>query len=403
MRSEVASDSDQAIEKGGGLGHLNFAAADRQWGVQFRPEAARFLRLLDARAMVFNFSWYPEKGTKTPLQGRLGELDATYRNARFDNDFAELLALLNGYQRAIYVCMNVLGAKNGSDTRTDDNVAKARAIFADFDEGLPAKPFPIKPTCLVHTSNDIGTGGARYQAFWRVKDLSLQEFDAIEARLVEDWGADPNSVNASRIQRLPGYWHQKHGVPHLVSIVEENDVTCTRDQIVKAFPPLLHLPAVKQKGSVAAVHASKRRPRNSCRDMTRGSSTASDDIVDVAALSAALAHLARTPHPNSKHSETYADDYDAWVLFGLAIKRALGDDGFEIWDEWARTSSRYPGAPESQAKWDGFDIDARSGNKAITVGSIFFAAKRHGWSGVGYRINDKLARVLRAATPWGQS
>src|SRR5215831_15396755 len=90
-------------------------------------EASRFLQLLDPRALVFNFSWYSEKGTRTQLPEILAPLDATYRNAPYDKEFAYILALLNGHQRAIYVCMNVLGAKNGSEARTDENVARVRA------------------------------------------------------------------------------------------------------------------------------------------------------------------------------------------------------------------------------------------------------------------------------------
>lgn len=363
-------------------------------------QASRFLQLLDPRALVFNFSWYSEKGTRTKLPKALAGGDATYRNAPYDKDFAYFLALFNGHQRAIYVCMNVLGAKNGSEARTDENVARVRAIFADFDEGLPKKKFPIKPTCLVHTSNDAETGIARYQAFWRVSGVSLEEFDSIEARLVADWGADPNSVNLSRIQRLPGYWHQKHGVPHLVSIVDESDRTYSCDEIAKAFPPTIAEPKADRKSTTSKLSERQGETR---KQANRANGQASGRNVDVAALRSALAHLAHTKHPNAQHGETYADDYDAWVRFGLAIKRALGDDGFEVWDEWARTSKRHPGRSETQAKWDSFDVNARSDDRAITLGSIFHAAQRHGWSRVKFSAQEKLARVLTTTSPWGVS
>ncbi len=357
-------------------------------------EARRFLKLLDARALVFNFSWYREKGTNTAIQGRLAEVDATYRTAPFDDDFALLLGALNGHQRAIYVCMNVLGANNGSDARTDDNIAKVRAIFADFDDGLPDEPFPLKPTCLVHTSNDLETGAPRYQAFWCVEGVSLEEFDPIEARLVADWRADPNSVNLSRIQRLPGYWHQKHGMPHLVSIVEEQDVTYSRKQILKAFPPMRDGTTARENRAAKLTDPAG-PPSIKLKARNHSGISAPQVEVDVGALRSALAHLAATPHPSSKLSRTYSDNYETWMQFGLAIKRSLGDAGFAIWDEWARTCSRYPGIAESRAKWDhGFDIDARSGDDAITVGTIFHCAKRHGWSFTKYKVASSLSQTF---------
>jgi Primase C terminal 2 (PriCT-2)/RepB DNA-primase from phage plasmid len=356
-------------------------------------DAKTFLKLLDPIAGAFCFSWYPEKGTSTPLNNQLTGLDATYRTAPFDEELAYLLGVLNGHQRAIYVCMNVLGARN---TRTDDNVAKVRAIFADFDNGLPDRPFPIKPTCIVHTSNDQGTKKGRYQAFWRVEGVSLQEFNVIEARLVAEWGADPNSVNLSRIQRLPGYWHQKHGVPHLVRIVEENDVTYMRKQILKAFPPIAR-EARQQNGKENRLSTStKLRLTPKCKDKRGRASRTFDEDVNVDALRSALAHLAATPHPSSKHAATYSDDYDTWVRFGLAIKRGLGDDGFALWDEWARMSNRYPGEAESRAKWDrSFDTDARSGDRAVTVGTIYHCAKRHGWCFTRHMVASSLAKAMQ--------
>jgi hypothetical protein len=363
-------------------------------------QAARFLALLDPQALAFNFSWYPEKGTNTPLPPQLAALDSTYRTAAFDDQFAYLLGVLNGHQRAIYCCMNVLGRKNGSDARTDDNVTKVRAVIADFDEGLPRKPLPLKPTCLVHTSNDIETGQPRYQAFWRVKGVSLEEFDAIEARLVADWGADPNSVNRSRIQRLPGYWHQKHEKPHLVVIVEENDVTYTRKQLVKAFPPIFDRARssndqrTMSSSTSAKAQALVRKPTRA----TQGNGDGDEKKeVDKDALRSALAHLAGIPHPDAKASRTYSDDYDTWVRFGLAIKRGLGEEGFELWIEFSSTSSRYPGEDESRAKWDrGFDVDGRSGDKALTVGTIFHCAKRHGWSFTEFHVARTLERARAA-------
>jgi hypothetical protein len=180
-------------------------------------------------------------------------------------------------------------------------------------------------------------------------------------------------------------------VPHLIRIVAENNKTHSRDQIVKAFPPLLDRQVLKK----AKVADSSTAPVKHV-DKQRRNNRIIDGKVDVEALRSALACLAKTPNPKSKHGATFADDYDTWVRFGLAIKRALGDDGFELWDEWARASRLYPGEGESRAKWDrSFDISARSGDDAITVGTIFHYAKRHGWSFTRHAVASSLANALK--------
>jgi hypothetical protein len=69
-----------------------------------------------------------------------------------------------------------------------------------------------------------------------------------------------------------------------------------------------------------------------------------------------------------------AEAYETWVQFGLALK-PYGRAGFELWDQWAQGSKKYPGLEESKRKWDE-DFDARS---EIGIGSIIYAAKEAGW------------------------
>jgi hypothetical protein len=44
-------------------------------------------------------------------------------------------------------------------------------------------------------------------------------------------------------------------------------------------------------------------------------------------------------------------DYDDWLHIGAAVCDALGDDGFELWDEWSRGSDKYPGPEAMDHKW----------------------------------------------------
>jgi hypothetical protein len=67
-----------------------------------------------------------------------------------------------------------------------------------------------------------------------------------------------------------------------------------------------------------------------------------------------------------------ADDYHTWIQVGMALKSALGEAGFTLWDGWSSTSPKYD-PRQMQAKWESFEPTR------ITAGSIFHLAGRHGW------------------------
>ena len=72
-------------------------------------------------------------------------------------------------------------------------------------------------------------------------------------------------------------------------------------------------------------------------------------------------------------------DRDTWYRMAAAIKSALGEDGFHIWDQWSRQDTRP--APHgyvernAQATWKSFRPEGK-----ITAGTLFAVAKEWGWS-----------------------
>jgi hypothetical protein len=68
-----------------------------------------------------------------------------------------------------------------------------------------------------------------------------------------------------------------------------------------------------------------------------------------------------------------ADDREPWVRMGMAVKSALGDDGFGLWDEWSRESASYRDH-DALAVWRSI----RQGG-AITLGSLFHEAGKCGF------------------------
>lgn len=65
----------------------------------------------------------------------------------------------------------------------------------------------------------------------------------------------------------------------------------------------------------------------------------------------------------------YCNDYFRWVEAGLALK-TLGDDGFNLWNEWSKKSPKYD-YDACVYRWDKFEPND------IGIGTIFF------WAGQG--------------------
>jgi putative DNA primase/helicase len=66
-------------------------------------------------------------------------------------------------------------------------------------------------------------------------------------------------------------------------------------------------------------------------------------------------------------------DRHSWIRIGMALKAALGDAGFELWDAWSSTGAKYD-ASEMHAQWRSFQAEG-----GISTGTLFYFAKRHGW------------------------
>ena len=65
--------------------------------------------------------------------------------------------------------------------------------------------------------------------------------------------------------------------------------------------------------------------------------------------------------------------HDEWYRIAAAIYDALGDDGFDLFDQWSSYSqTKYPGRRACRRQWD----HSKRLTK-ITVGTLFFFAKQH--------------------------
>ncbi|WP_050485104.1 PriCT-2 domain-containing protein [Bordetella bronchiseptica] len=70
-----------------------------------------------------------------------------------------------------------------------------------------------------------------------------------------------------------------------------------------------------------------------------------------------------------------AHDREIWVEVGMAVKAAMGEDGFTLWDSWSQTSDRYQRAA-ARSVWR--SIKPYGG---ITVSTLFKLARDNGYRG----------------------
>jgi putative DNA primase/helicase len=85
-------------------------------------------------------------------------------------------------------------------------------------------------------------------------------------------------------------------------------------------------------------------------------------------------------------------DRESWVLLGMAVKAALGDSGFTVWDAWSQGGKTYR-AKDAQAAWKSFKADGR-----VTAGTLFHLAKQAGWAPDGSRLPPIPPPLTRAET-----
>ena len=79
-------------------------------------------------------------------------------------------------------------------------------------------------------------------------------------------------------------------------------------------------------------------------------------------------------YDNIRNALTYIDpnDRETWLRIGAAVKDELGEDGFEMWDNWSRQSSNYKEA-DAKSVWKSL----KQGH--IHIGTLFYHARENGY------------------------
>jgi hypothetical protein len=168
-------------------------------------------------------------------------------------EFQAWLRHENATRFEVYVSMNAL--KEGSRSRTKDDVAEIRHVYLDFDDnGTAAVQALLKrddvpqPNYLVNSSPD------KWQVVWKVEGFAHEEAERLMRHLVRETGADPAATDSSRVMRLPGFANHKYCRPFVVSV----EARATETYRPEHFP---RLPTEEQGGGrIANYGASRQSP-----------------------------------------------------------------------------------------------------------------------------------------------
>ena len=145
-----------------------------------RAEAERFLKLLDPDATRFTFQTFDDNRERNDK--RLARII----HANLTDCWDELIKF-NVQGAGVFVTVN----ETNFNGRTTKNIVSVR----------------------------VESSPGRFQAYWRVKGVALDQFKKIQQVLIKRFRGDPAVHDLPRVMRLPGFFHRK-AAPAMVRIVK---------------------------------------------------------------------------------------------------------------------------------------------------------------------------------------
>ena len=122
----------------------------------------------------------------------------------------------------IYIGMNTV--KPEARTRTKEDIETIRHLYMDIDYDGPAALARIQQSNLVPPRNyTINTSPDKFQAVWRVQNISQGQAESLQRAMVRKFGGDPAATDSTRVLRLPGFLNCKYEAEFLVQAVKHTD------------------------------------------------------------------------------------------------------------------------------------------------------------------------------------
>ncbi len=309
--------------------------------------AETFLKTLDPHADTFTFQTFTD-GKNRPTPDPLARVFV----GTFDEHKYEL-ADLNRRGAGVYVTIN----ETDGHGRKLANIVRIRSLWQEADRG-DEPTLPVEPHLVVESSP------GKFHRYVLVDDAPLDEFEPVQRRLVDDYGSDPNAKDRARVLRVPGFYHLKDPTrPHLVRVIHESGAQpITWSEAVRHFPPV---PESEQG------HAGELPPEGT-------------PLADAQEVRSALNAL----DPNV--------GYEQWLRIGMALhSTGAGLEAFEIWDGWSAHGTLYKEG-ECSYRWKTFTRDRA---RKVTISTLFWYARKAGWTGRTYAEILASAEAMDADTP----
>lgn len=224
--------------------------------------------------------------------------------------------------------------------RTAENVTGVTAVFIDTDGACTLDKVmagSVPPHLVVESSP------GNFHAYWRIDGLPLKLFRVVQKQLAKRYGTDESVCDLPRVMRVPGMSNCKYRTPTYTKIVH-------LDREAKPIP-------WREFFIRMNLLAPARKPAAGTTRAVDAGSNIEERI------RAALPSIPSDPYSN-------------WFDGGAAIHSALPNAiGFAIWTDWSRNSAKFD-AEVQRATWETF-----SESKGITLGTLFWMAKKYGHAG----------------------
>jgi putative DNA primase/helicase len=345
--------------------------------------AAQFLALLDPAAREFTFQFFNDDGRQRHAEVVHGSLDDVWPKVLTLNTPAQGVG--------VFVTINETDGRG----RRRENIVRARALFVDADsaEQLSRCREVIRetgalPTMSVRTSTD------RAHLYWCCDDLTLEDFSAYQAALIEKLGTD-KVKDLSRVMRLAGTMHLKD--PNAPWKVTLKKLSQPQRWIACELVTTLGLPIAAVGNQVAGNSAHRVTPKVSLPPGlgTPANMTPADGErlrrLFGNLLSNDLSARIRTNTDEIRSAvaaippKAIAAEPD-WVKLarGLAHEaRGYPDEAEELWnilDSASRAAPSYDQA-DNRVRWLRYIDEAFDRDTPITIASVFDLAGQNGWAG----------------------
>lgn len=125
---------------------------------------------------------------------------------------------LEAYNQQGYGIFMTVNAMNPTGPRTLENVAYTRAHVVDLDDIISAQDSynrAARSNMPPHFAVQSSQG--KFHLYWLVEPYKDNDFYSLQQRkLVQLYNSDPNVIDATRILRVPGFYHNK-STPQLVT------------------------------------------------------------------------------------------------------------------------------------------------------------------------------------------